>query len=106
MKFLLLGTILLTISCSNGKQYSDKSLIEIDLKATPLMKSIKLQDIATVEYITIANDSSFIPRTKQLGISRDMKYIIARGEGGEVLIIDHQGMPISKINHEGKGPNE
>jgi len=106
MIFLLFGMILLFISCSDGCQKPNYSLIEIDLNSSPSMKRIKLQDIATIEYITVASDSNFIPSTKQLGVSRDMNYMIAGGEGYEVLLLNRQGTPISKINKEGQGPNE
>ena len=56
MIFLLFGMILLFISCSDGCQKPNYSLIEIDLNSSPSMKRIKLQDIATIEYITGAGE--------------------------------------------------
>lgn len=69
------------------------------------VKEIKLEDIASVEYLSLKYDDEYLFRGKPEYIS-DKVIIVYDDAEGKILLFSKDGTPVSKFNHKGNGPGE
>lgn len=97
--------LIMACLCSCASQDKNDGVLQIDVSNDYSTTQMNLQDFAAVEYIRLANDSSFLVKSRPLVCSAN--YIITKGgELGEILLFDKRGKPLSKFSHYGNGPHE
>lgn len=103
MKTFCLGLLLILTGCvSTGLK---ENILTINVEKNCSNVPLKLQDVAEVNYIKLANDSNFLVRSRALVMSDS--YILTKGgEPGEILLFDKEGKALNKFSHFGNGPHE
>lgn len=116
MKYIILILFILvgcSIKSTNHSTSSEKQnlivdnggLVTIDVTKKYPEKTINIQDIADVEYISLeTNDKSLIRGGRPDIISE--KYIIYHNQDGQVLVFNRQGKLFHSFNRTGGSPEE
>jgi hypothetical protein len=102
--FLILLSILIS-TCSSDKQSKD-SLPYIDIGENYPEKEILLTDIADITYLYLnSDDDEYLYRGMIQDITENT-IVVYDNVSGSILFFSKDGMPKSRFNHQGQGPNE
>ena len=102
MRIISLYILLLFLASCVSKQQSD--LMTIDVTKSYPQKVLKLDEIASVEYVKPSTANDFLAKSRALALTDH--YIVEKGPKESILIFDRQGNPVSSFSHEGNGPHE
>jgi len=103
----LIAATLLLNSCGGANQQQTGDLPVIDITRNHPRKEIRLQDIATIEYIPLeTTDDVLLGQSSSLIHVSDNYIVVVEFRLGDIFVFDRNGKAISYFNHRGQGPRE
>jgi hypothetical protein len=103
LSFIICAYCIFT-GCAPRKENGGK-LIHINVSATYPEKTIKLEELAGIEYLQLEVHDDFLFRGLPAAVTNN-KIIIPRFDNGEILTFSRNGKPISKFNRKGSAPGD
>ena len=86
-----------------AEKSNDNTLIQFDVRDSYPEKSIRLEDVADIEYVQLEFNEEFLFQRPPHTITS--KKIIS-SYNGDILIFSRDGKPLSKFNRMGNGPQD
>jgi hypothetical protein len=90
--------------CGGCATEGKEGIVRIGLEGTFAEKEIALEDIADVEYLYIPTDTGYLFSTAPRIIASGS--VIIAGTNGDILTFSRYGLPVSRFNHTGSGPED
>ena len=92
------------IGCTPRKR-NEGDLIHINVRRTHPIKEIRLEEIASIEFLQLKTHEVFLFREMPQVVT-DNKVIISERSTGDILTFSRDGEPLSVFNRRGNGPEE
>ena len=101
--FTVFATFILINGCFSDKSNSNK-MIQVNVSISYPEKEIYLEDLAEIQYLQLKLDHEFL--YNDIRIITSTKIITINRFNGDILLFSKEGLPFSKFNHQGNGPND
>ena len=99
--------LLLLCACSGDNQQQAGDLPVIDITRNHPRKEIRLQDIATIEYVLLeTTDDIWLSEFSTLAHVSDRYIVVLKTMCGDIFVFNRNGKIISHFNHRGQEPRE
>jgi hypothetical protein len=102
--FILVTGFIILAECTYKKDKDSNNFMQFDVSATYQEKDIILEDVASVEYVQIVVNEDFLFNSTPHLIASDKIFISQ--SNGDILVFSRDGIPLTKFNRKGSGPED